>query len=60
MLQEFAQEVENTARKVMEEIHTAMPGTIVSLCPYLSASRQAPASPIPSKKVTAASSLYPR
>ena len=33
MLQEFAQEVENTARKVMEEIHTAMPGTIVSFSP---------------------------
>lgn len=33
MLQELAQEVENTARKVMEEIHTAMPGTIVSFSP---------------------------
>ncbi len=33
MLQEFTQEVENTARKVMEEIHTAMPGTIVSFSP---------------------------
>lgn len=30
MMQEVAQEVENLAREVMEEIHTALPGKIVS------------------------------
>lgn len=30
MLQEFTQEIENTAREVANEIHTALPGKIVS------------------------------
>ena len=30
MLQEFSQEVENTARSVVDEIHTALPATIVA------------------------------
>lgn len=33
MLQELTQEIENTARKVMGEMHTALPGTIVSFSP---------------------------
>ena len=30
MMQEFAQQVEDTAKAVMGEMHTAIPGTIVS------------------------------
>lgn len=30
MLQEFSQEVEDTARSIMNEIHTALPGEIIS------------------------------
>lgn len=33
MLQEFAQQVEETARSVVNEIHTALPGEIVSFNP---------------------------
>lgn len=33
MMQEFTQQVEDTARAVVDEIHTAMPGTIVSFNP---------------------------
>lgn len=33
MMQELVQEVEDTARAVVDEIHTAMPGTIVSFNP---------------------------
>lgn len=33
MLQELAQEVENSARAVMDDIHTALPGEIVSFDP---------------------------
>ena len=33
MLQEFTQEVENTARDVVDEIHTALPGRIISFNP---------------------------
>lgn len=31
MLQEFVQQIEETAKHVMSEIHTALPGTIVSV-----------------------------
>lgn len=33
MMQEFSQQVEETARAVVDEIHTAMPGTIISFDP---------------------------
>lgn len=33
MMQEFTQQVEDTARAVVDEIHTALPGTIVSFNP---------------------------
>ena len=33
MLQELVQEIENTARSVLGEIHTALPGKIVSFSP---------------------------
>lgn len=33
MMQEFVQQVEETARAVVDEIHTAMPGTIISFDP---------------------------
>lgn len=33
MLQEFAQEVEDTARGVVDEIHTALPGEIIAFDP---------------------------
>ena len=43
MLQEFAQEIENTARSVMNEVHTALPGEIIS---YDAAKGTATAKPI--------------
>ena len=33
MLQEFTQQVEDTARAVMNEIHTALPGNVMSFSP---------------------------
>lgn len=33
MMQEFAQQVEETARAVVDEIHTALPGTVISFNP---------------------------
>ena len=33
MMQEFAQQVEETARAVVDEIHTAMPGTVILFDP---------------------------
>lgn len=33
MMQEFAQQIEETARAVVDEIHTAMPGTVISFDP---------------------------
>ena len=33
MMQEFTQQVEDTARAVLDEIHTALPGMIVSFNP---------------------------
>lgn len=33
MMQEFSQQVEETARAVVDEIHTAMPGTVISFDP---------------------------
>jgi len=33
MMQEFSQQVEETARAVVDEIHTAMPGTVIAFDP---------------------------